>query len=297
MGKNQRLNAAVNVRGNREVHSLVSENFYPLTYFREPEDLICGTLPIKEKTIKRGIKYPWDLIANLKEDMEEDFQSSKFKTQSSNIHKSAVLINKKAIHVGKDTAIGACAVLDATNGPIYIGEKTIIHPQTLLRGPLYIGNNCKIGGEVVHCIIMDCVNKSHYGFLGHSYICPWVNLGAGTTNSNLKNNYSSVKVYLNGQMIDTGETFMGCFIGDHTKTAIGTMIYTGCVIGVAANLFGEPYYKKFVPSFSWGVKEIYKAEDAIETAKIMMSRRNVKLTSQDEALFKKVFELTKSERV
>lgn len=273
------------------------ENLYPLTYFREPEDLICGTLTIKEKLkkIKREIKYPWDLISHLKEDIEQDFKSINPKILGE-VHKTAVLINRKNIHIGKGAEIGACAVLDASHGPIFIGEKTVVHPQASLRGPLYIGNNCRVAGEIIHSILMDYVNKGHYGFLGHSYICSWVNLGAGTTNSNLKNNYSSVKVLVNGQMVDSLQTFLGCFIGDHTKTAIGTMIYTGCIIGVCANLFGEPYYKKLVPSFSWGAKGIYKVEDAIATAKLAMARRAVKFSQKDEELFKKVFELTEPDR-
>lgn len=279
------------------------ENFYPLAYFRDPEDLICGTMPIKEKKdhIKHEIKYPWDLISNLKVDMEADFlystNNAQPTTNNKKIHKSAALINEQNIRIEEGAEIGANAVIDATNGPIFIGENTIVHPLALLRGPVYIGKNCRIAGEIVNCIIMDYVNKGHYGFLGHSYVCPWVNLGAGTTNSNLKNNYSSVKVQVNGTAVDTGQTFVGCFIGDHAKTAIGSLIYTGCVIGAAANLFGEPYYKKFIPSFSWGNKATHKVEDAINTARAVMKRRGVELTAQDEEQFKKAFELTKTDRI
>jgi len=268
------------------------KNLFPLTLLRPKEDLICGAVSVskKQRAENRKVSYPWDLISNLKEDMEEDFKCIDIGIKGK-IDKAAVLINKKNIHIGKDTEIGPCAVLDASKGPIYIGDKTIVHPHALLRGPLYIGKECRISGEIVHSVIMDYTNKGHYGFIGHSYICSWVNLGAGTTNSNLKNNYDSVKVQVDGKMVDSGQTFLGCFIGDHTKTAIGTMIYTGCVIGVCANLFGEPYYKKFIPSFAWGIKGKQTLEQAIKTAKTAMARRNVEFIRKDEELFTKAFEL------
>ncbi|MBI5700836.1 hypothetical protein HZC34_03190 [Candidatus Saganbacteria bacterium] len=297
-------------KGNREpclpagrVHSQVAlqkENFFPLTYFREVEDLICGATTvaehIKRKSLDQELRYPWDLLSNLSDDMKNDFKIMRPEILGK-VHETAVLINKKDIHIGKDSVISACAVIDATQSPIFIGEKTIVHPHAFLRGPLYIGKNCRIAGEIVHSIFMDYVNKGHYGFIGHSYICPWVNLGAGTTNSNLKNNYSGVKVYIGGKLVDSGQTFMGCLIGDHAKSSIGSLIYTGCVIGPAANLFGQAYYKKFVPAFSWGGGNIpYKLEDAMQSAKKAMARRDVQFSSHDEELFKKVFELTAPER-
>ena len=238
----------------------------------------------------------WDLIKNLKQDLEEDFEYLGTGIKGK-VHKSAVFYNKKNILIEKGAEIDANCVLDARQGPIYIGEGTIVHPGTLLRGPLSIGKHCRVAGEVVASVFMDYVNKGHYGFIGHSYICSWVNLGAGTTNSNLKNNYGSVKVMANGQPADTGETFVGCFIGDHAKTAIGSMIYTGCVIGAAANLFGQPYYKKFVPSFSWGIKDEAKIDDVIAIARAVMKRRNVELKPANIAILKKVFDLTKPERI
>lgn len=276
----------------------MTDNLYPLTLLRNFDDLICGAMPIGQKKdrIKSEIKYPWNLIVCLKDEMLADFQIHKPEIKG-NIHESAVLIHKENIHVGEGAQISACAVLDATNGPIFIGEGTIVHPQALLRGPLYIGKNCRIAGEVVNSIFMDNVNKAHYGFIGHSYICPWVNLGAGTTNSNLKNNYGSVKVFVDGAMVETNQTFVGCFVGDYAKTAIGSMIYTGCVIGAFANLFGQPLYKKYVPSFSWGGgKEVYKLQEAISAAEAMMKRRGKELTVQDKEQIQKVFELTKGER-
>ncbi|OGC03439.1 hypothetical protein A2276_00815 [candidate division WOR-1 bacterium RIFOXYA12_FULL_43_27] len=273
------------------------KNLLPLTYMRSFGDLICGARPIKEKKrLIKEIKYPWDLVSSLKEELEADFKIIKPK-KNGTIHKSAVLIKPKKIHIAKGAQIGACAVLDATFGPIFIGEGTIVHPQSFLRGPLYVGKHCRIAGELVHSVILDYTNKGHYGFIGHSYIGEWVNLGAGTTNSNLKNNYSSVKVVINGEGIDTGETFVGCFIGDHAKTAIGTLIYTGAVVGVFANIFGALPVTKFVPSFSWGGKggrvDLQKAK---ETAKAMMARRGVPFSADYAKLMEKIYEETSGEK-
>jgi len=243
----------------------------------------------------REIVYPFDLIKNLKEDLEEDLTFIGAKIEGE-VHPTAVIHNPERVLIEKGATVDAHAVLDARQGPIYIGEGTIVHPGTLLRGPLSIGRHCKVAGEVLHSVFLDHVNKGHYGFIGHSYVCSFVNLGAGTTNSNLKNNYSGVKVQVLGKPVDSGETFMGCFIGDHAKTAIGTLIYTGCVIGVAANLFGQPYYKKFVPSFSWGGTEEAKLEEVIATARAAMKRRGLDISEVDIKLLKKVFTLTKTER-
>ncbi|KAF0132649.1 MAG: glucose-1-phosphate thymidylyltransferase-like protein [Candidatus Saganbacteria bacterium] len=301
------------------------KNLLPLVYMRPVWELVCGASTLLEKIKRQNpgsefifstrdnkktegktinarmllsgkeIIYPWDLIKNLKRELEEDLKFLGTGIKGA-LHPSVSIYNKNNILIEEGVEVEASSVLDARQGPIYIGKGTIINPGTLLRGPLSIGSHCKIAGEITSSIIMSYTNKGHYGFIGHSYICPWVNLGAGTTNSNLKNNYSPVKVQVNGKQVDTGETFCGCFIGDHTKTAIGSMIYTGCVIGVSANLFGENYYKKFIPSFSWGAKGTYKVEDAISAARAMMARRNVQLTPQDELQLKAVFNLTKEER-
>ena len=182
-------------------------------------------------------------------------------------------------------------VIDDSKGPVYIGRGTIVHPFTLLRGPLYIGENCRIAGEVSSSIIMSHTNKAHYGFIGDSYICSWVNLGAGTTNSNLKNNYGTVKV----GGVDTGRQFVGCFIADHTAVAIGTMIYTGCVIGVSANVFGSHYVSKEVSSFSWGESGIAEIEKVKAAAKAMMARRSVEFSPSYGRLLEKIYEITQKE--
>jgi UDP-N-acetylglucosamine diphosphorylase/glucosamine-1-phosphate N-acetyltransferase len=263
------------------------------------------------------ITYPWDLVLQNEEQLKRDF-TSLVKTGSvkGEIHPSAVIYAKESVHIEAKAEVMAHVVLDARNGPIYIGKEAHILPLTRIEGPCYIGEktkilggkirrgssigpHCKVNGELEETIIHGYSNKQHDGFLGHSYICEWVNLGAGTTNSDLKNTYGKVKVWINGKEVDSNETFVGSFIGDHSKTGIGTLLNTGTVIGVAANVFGGGLPPKFVPSFSWGSSlglSEHRLDDAIRTARIVMDRRSISMTSADEMLLRKVFEQTKAER-
>jgi UDP-N-acetylglucosamine diphosphorylase/glucosamine-1-phosphate N-acetyltransferase len=159
---------------------------------------------------------------------------------------------------------------------------------------------CKVGGEVEQSIIHSYSNKQHEGFLGHAYLGQWVNLGADTNNSDLKNNYSNVKVVLNdGEPIDTHSIFAGLIMGDHSKTAINTMINTGTVVGFSSNIFGNGFPEKYVTSFSWGGSDslsTYEISKSIEVAKKVMERRNKTFSEIEIELFKEVFRLTQKER-
>jgi UDP-N-acetylglucosamine diphosphorylase/glucosamine-1-phosphate N-acetyltransferase len=157
-----------------------------------------------------------------------------------------------------------------------------------------------VGGEVEESIIHSYSNKQHDGFLGHAYLGQWVNLGADTNNSDLKNNYGNVKVILNdSEPIDSGSMFVGLTMGDHSKTSINSMINTGTVIGVSSNIFGSGFPPKYVPSFAWGGSDsmtTYDINKAIAVAKKVMERRDIPFTSLEENLFKEVFNLTQDER-
>lgn len=266
------------------------ENFLPLVWLREVEELRCGARTLADHPMHK-VQYLWDLIIDLKEDLEHDLKMLGAENRGK-VHGSAVILSKENVRIEEGAEIEACAVLDARSGPIYIGKNTIVRPQSYLKGPLSIGPECRIGGEVVHSIIHGYSNKAHYGFIGHSYIGEWVNLGAGTTNSNLKNNYSAVKVLVGGKEVDTGQQFMGCFIGDYAKTGIGTLIATGAVIGVGANVFGGGVTPKFVPSFSWGAEGKYDWDKFIAAASAMRQRRRRDLTGPEIEELKKTYDLS-----
>ena len=203
-------------------------------------------------------------------------------------------------------------------GPITIEAGCEIHPFTRVEGPCYVGHKsillgakvregcsigpmCRVGGEVEESIIHGHSNKYHDGFLGHAYVGEWVNLGALTTNSDLKNDYSSVSVIQNGKTIDTGSTKVGSFIGDHVKTSIGTLLNTGSIVGTAAILLatGSPLPKS-IPAFAWFLNGMvgkgFGLKPILETAGIAMSRRKREFTAEDEKLLRHVFELTADER-
>ena len=264
------------------------------------------------------LTFPWDFINHNTELIKEDYAALDKKPSEGTIDPKAAVYGKETdVYIGKGSFIEAHVVLDARDGPIYIGNDTKIHAGSRITGPTYIGDKviiptgliregctigpvCRIGGELEETIIQGYTNKYHLGFIGHAYIGEWVNMGAATTNADLKNTYGNVQVSTKGKNVDTGSTKVGCFIGDHAKTSIGTQIYTGKKIGVASQAHG--FITKDVPSFTiWpetlGAKpvELY-LKSAIETQKRAMKRRNVEQTKEDAELLKKLFELTANER-
>ncbi len=288
--------------------------------------------PLKSLTLKKLMKkcetieasnlplltYPWDFVNKNAELIKKDYTASRKKESEGTVDRRATLYgDKKDVHVGKGAFVEAHVTLDARDGPIFIGNETIVHTGSRISGPTYIGDKtiipsgliregcsighvCRVGGELEETIIQGYTNKYHTGFIGHAYIGEWVNVGAATTNSDLKNTYGTVHVKTRRKNVDTGQTKVGCFIGDHAKTSIGTQIYTGKKIGVASQVHG--FVLKDVPSFtiwseSLGSKpvELY-LESAIETQKRVLSRRGVKQTREDTELLKKLFEITAQER-
>ncbi|MDE3057690.1 MAG: GlmU family protein [Bacteroidota bacterium] len=268
------------------------------------------------------VNYPWDVISHNSEELRRDFKIlTKRKTKKmfrGNMYPGSHLLNRKEIFVDEGTVIKPGCTLDAEAGPIYIGKHVTIMPHSTIIGPAFIGDGsilkvgariyedtsigpvCKVGGEVEASIFHGYSNKQHDGFIGHSYIGTWVNLGADTNNSDLKNNYGPVKVYINGDLVDSGSQFVGLTIGDHSKSAINSMFNTGTVVGVSSNIFGYGFPPKYVPSFSWGAAgetfTTYNVDRAIDVARRVMLRRKMSLTDVEEKLFRKIFELTMEER-
>jgi len=264
------------------------------------------------------ITYPWDLIHQNSEEIRRDFDFlGKGGSIEGEVSPSAVMINDEQISVGTASKIKAGAILDAENGPIAVGKNVTVMPNAVIEGPCWIGDGstikigakiyegtsigevCKVGGEVEESIIHSYSNKQHDGFLGHAYLGQWVNLGADTNNSDLKNNYGSVKVYVDGEWVDSGSRFVGLFMGDHAKSGINTMFNTGTVVGAMSNIFGADFPPKFLPSFVWGgaggLNE-HELEKALATARTVMARRDVEISSAYEQLIRYIYGVTKGER-
>ncbi len=198
------------------------------------------------------------------------------------------------VYIGKDSEVMEnCAI----RGPFALGEHSALKMGAKIYGPTTIGPHCKVGGEVNNSVIFGYSNKAHDGFLGNSVIAEWCNLGADTNNSNLKNTYDMVRIwsYVENHFVSTGLQFCGLIMGDHSKTAINTMLNTGTVVGVSANIFGEGFPRNYIPSFSWGGASGFKKYNfskAIEVAKRVCERRGVILSEVDIEIFKTLYGLS-----
>ncbi|RLE60916.1 MAG: hypothetical protein DRJ32_02135 [Thermoprotei archaeon] len=266
------------------------------------------------------VDYPWDIVLNNAEWIKYDFERKfKGKEWEGEVDKNVVIYGDKAnVYVAKGASVEAFTVIDVREGPVYIGENTRVQPGCRIEGPTCIGKDtlivggaqiregsnigdvCRVGGEFEESVMHGYTNKYHAGFIGHAYIGEWVNLGALTTNSDLKDTYGTVKVTIRDKRVDTGSRKVGCFIGDMVKTSIGVVIYTGKKIGVSAHLHGVVW--EDVPSFTIYAKSLgaepteLLLESAIETQRRMMSRRKKILSKYEIEVIKKIFELTAEER-
>ncbi len=215
------------------------------------------------------IARPWDLVARNADHLARDFQDDG-KVGLSNRHLATVALVGPAdrLFIHETARIDPYTVFDTTAGPITVAAGVHVQPFTRIEGPAFVGRdtqlfranlrggitigpNCRIGGEVEATIIHGFTNKYHEGFLGHAYVGEWVNLGAITSNSDLRNDYGEVFVPLGGEPVATGQAKVGCFIGDHTRTGLGSMLNTGTAIGVMCNVLpAGPLLPKHVPSFT-----------------------------------------------
>ena len=250
-------------------------------------------------------QYLWDILSQVSQTIMFESQQLQNKNDSSN-YPGAVFMNAEQVFIG-DAAIQPTALINAENGPVIIDDGVFIHGQTYLEGPLYIGPEsmikpftqiknsiigpeCKIGGEVDTVIIQGFTNKVHDGHLGDSYLGEWVNLGAGTQSSNLKNNYVSVQVQVNAKIVDSNSLHIGCFMGDHVKTAIGTVINTGTSIGTGTMIATVGFPPKTIRPFTWYVKGQHRKvifDKFIETTYHVKKRRGQALTNAEKALLEK----------
>lgn len=253
------------------------------------------------------IEHLWSLMSDNAAQTQRDFETE-FAGAQLALPPGVDLLGNGGVSVGERVLFEPGVVLDTRSGPIRIDDEVTIRAFTRLAGPSYIGPRCvvfggnlsavslgpvcKVRGEIEETVICGYSNKAHDGFLGHAYLGRWVNLGALTTNSDLKNNYGPVRLRLPTGDVDTGQSKIGCFLGDHVKTGIGTMLNTGTLIGLGSNVFGGVMPPTFVPPFSWGTGEElvpYRFDKFTEVADRVMERRDIDFTPGCRAALARVW--------
>lgn len=260
----------------------------------------------KEKINLLFIEKIWDIFQKNGDAIALDFDLITAKRKSQPLGKTNKALKSSRIFIEKGAKLNF-AILNASEGPIYIakdaeimegsiirgpfsaGEHAVVKMAAKIYGPTTVGPYCKVGGEISNCVFQAYSNKGHDGFLGNSVIGEWCNFGADTNSSNLMNTYGKLKIhsYETKNAEQTDITFCGVVMGDHSKTGINTMLNTATVVGVSANIFGAGFPNKYIPSFTWGATESsskFKLDKAFEVAQNMMSRRNINLSSADKKI-------------
>ncbi|MBQ2375998.1 MAG: GlmU family protein [Bacteroidales bacterium] len=260
------------------------------------------------------INNPWDIFVLNDKALREDFELLTQNRKSAPLSSTNRVVGEQNIFV-EEGAVVEFAILNAKEGPIYIGKDAEVMEGSVVRGPfamcehsvlkmaskIYgattLGPYVKVGGEVSNVVIFGYSNKAHDGFIGNSVIGEWCNIGADTNASNLKNTYEEVRVWSieKNTFVPTGQTFFGTIMGDHSKCGINTMFNTGTVIGVSSNIYGHGYQRNYIPSFAWGGTtglKSYDMEKAIEVAEKMYQRRNVVMSQQDKEILRNVYTQT-----
>lgn len=271
-----------------------------------------------EGSISR-LQHLWDIFSLNDTALRADFDLLTKGRKSASIPEGVTVTGKEHLFIEEGSTINAGCIINTSTGPVYIGKGAEMLEGVMVRGSLAlcenavikmgakvygattIGNGCKVGGEISNVVFFANSNKGHDGYLGNSVIGEWCNLGADTNCSNLKNNYAPVKIWdeHNSRSIETGLTFCGLMMGDHSKSGINTMFNTGTVVGVSANVYGAGFPEKFIPSFAWGGGEgmtRYRIDRAMEAANRMMGRRNKSLTEQEIKMYEHIFALTQKQR-
>jgi UDP-N-acetylglucosamine diphosphorylase/glucosamine-1-phosphate N-acetyltransferase len=264
------------------------------------------------------LEFPWRIFRLNGQEIRADFRRITRGRKSEKLSDTVRVDMPENVFVEPGFS-GGYFTLNASRGPIYLGKDSEIMEESVIRGPFALcegavvkmgakiygpttlGPYSKVGGEINNSVLLANSNKAHDGFLGNSVLGEWCNLGADTNNSNLKNNYSNVKIwnYPSGSFMDTGEQFCGLIMGDHSKCGINTMFNTGTVVGVAANIFGSGFPPTFIPSFSWGGAGgfvEYKLDKVLETADRVMERRGMQLSQEDKNILENIRQYSKGFR-
>jgi UDP-N-acetylglucosamine diphosphorylase/glucosamine-1-phosphate N-acetyltransferase len=313
------INSIQNLEPNQ---SIVSRNTLIASRisYQETQSLIqSSSQPISKNAIKFEsellvFEYFWDLLAENAEQIKFDIKllPASFQTVSK-LEPSIVISNPDNVFVHESADVEPGCIFIAEEGPVYIGPNAKIEAGSIIKGPAAIcekseikmgarifngttvGPVCKVGGEINNCIFHSYSNKAHDGFAGNSIIGQWSNFGAATNTSNLKNNYSTIKLphWDTGSISENGVQFFGTVFGDFSKTAINTRLNTDTVCGVSSNIFSNGFPPKMIRSFAWLGEEsmIYEFDKAIEAMRAMMSRRGVELTEDYIDMMRHIFNL------
>jgi UDP-N-acetylglucosamine diphosphorylase/glucosamine-1-phosphate N-acetyltransferase len=243
------------------------------------------------------IAHVWDLIPRVVDQTRLDIEALHGGAASATLPAGVHQWGDHPAILGERATLEPGCALDTTEGPIWIDRDARVRAHTRLAGPSYIGVGstilggavgpvsvgpvCRIRGEIAESVCLGYTNKQHDGHIGHAYLGRWVNLGAETTNSDLKNNYGTIRLWTPSGEVDTGAIKMGCLLGDHVKTGIGLLLNTGTIIGAGSNLWGALLPPRFVPPFSWGSGDDlteYRLDKFLEVAERAMGRRDVSLS-------------------
>ena len=262
----------------------------------------------------RQIIRPYDIFRYNSKEILKDFQCITAGKISQTLHESNRVLHPENVFIEEGAQVHF-SIINATEGPVYIGHNAIVLEGSLIKGPFSLGDqgvikmgakiyggtsvgpHSKVGGEIKESVIMGYSNKSHDGYLGDSVIGEWCNLGADTNTSNLKNNYEEIKLwnYSTEKFEKTGLQFCGLIMGDHTKCGINTMFNTGTTVGVSCNLYGAGYHKNFIPSFTWGEPgkpTTYNLTKAIQTAEKVMARKMITYNDQEKQIMEYIFQFS-----
>ncbi len=255
------------------------------------------------------INHLWDVIALNPMALATSFDSWQDKGLIKGKLGSSVSITQESqVYVGQQSVIEDFVYIDSQSGPVCIGDHVYIQSHTRLQGPLYIGDHthvlggklsrssigpwCKVAGEITDTIFAGYANKAHEGFIGHSYMGEWVNLGASTTVSNLKNTYGDISILTPEMQGSTGQMFLGAILGDHVKTGIGTRLNTGTVVGTGASIWGSSVHPKWIPYFAFGQGpdyDRYNLQKFLDVCDKVLARRNQVLSTQDHHILQSLW--------
>jgi len=302
----------------------LSKDDQVIALYLDPEDIeMVGDTDSVEDIATRQeflqIKNTWDIFYDNGRTIVSDFELITKGRKSQPVSKSNFITGDPNLIFIEKGAVVEFAFLNTNQGPIYIGKDAEVMEGAKIRGPfalcehatikmdakIYagttVGPHSKAGGELNNVVIFGYSNKGHDGFMGHSVIGEWCNIGADTNTSNLKNTYDNVRLwsYPEESFVNTGLQFCGLMLGDHSKCGINTMFNTGTVVGVSANIFGSGYQRNFIPSFSWGGTQgfqTFKLNRAFKVAEAMMSRRGLAFDQIEKDILTHIFEETSSKR-